>query len=209
MSEHGKGILAVIIAHNELELVKLNIQILLGELKDADSEIVVVDNFSKDGLKEWLLAQKNISYLIYKEKMEGYGQILDRVREQFGTQKDLLLLRANYFFTPGSIACMKEALYSSREIAAVGPVCNGFAGEQRCAAANTYREAIEVRNRLENKMLKTAYLEGDVVLQKGSAVAALDKTIPIPQAVMGKYRERVLKSGACFAVALSSTIISK
>lgn len=201
MSEHSKGILAVIIAHNELELVKLNIQILLGELKDADSEIVVVDNFSKDGLKEWLLAQKNISYLIYKEKMEGYGQILDRVREQFGTQKDLLLLRANYFFTPGSIACMKEALYSSTEIAAVGPVCNGFAGEQRCAAANTYREAIEVRNRLENKMVKTAYLEGDVVLQKGSAVAALDKTIPIPQAVMGKYRERVLKSGACFAVA--------
>ena len=54
-------ILSVIIAHNELEYVKRNVQILLEELKDTASGIVVVDNHSNDGVGEWLSEQNEIS----------------------------------------------------------------------------------------------------------------------------------------------------
>ena len=70
------GVLAVITAHNEMQYVKLNVQILRGELQGADSEIVVVDNCSDDGLQQWLMTQKNISYIVCDDKLEGYGEIL-------------------------------------------------------------------------------------------------------------------------------------
>ena len=120
MSVKNQGVLAVIIAHNEVEYVKLSVQILLNDLKDTDSEILVIDNYSNDGLGEWLMQQAQVSYVICDEKMEGFGQVLEVVRDQFLGERDLLLSRANYFFTPGSIACMKTALYSREHIAAVG-----------------------------------------------------------------------------------------
>ena len=67
--DHSKeqGILVVIIAHNEFNCVKINLKILMNELKEIDSEVLVIDNCSKDGLKEWLVEQKNISYIVSDE----------------------------------------------------------------------------------------------------------------------------------------------
>ena len=54
MDNANRGLLAVLIAHNELAYVKLNVEILAQELKTTGGEIVVVDNCSDDGLREWL-----------------------------------------------------------------------------------------------------------------------------------------------------------
>ena len=63
MNGNNQRILAVIIAHNEIEYVKLNVSILSEELKGTDSEIVVVDNYSDDGLREWLTGESVLHYL--------------------------------------------------------------------------------------------------------------------------------------------------
>lgn len=202
MSANGnRDIRAVIIAHNELEYVRRNVQILLEELKDIEGEIVVVDNHSNDGLLEWLSVQTGISYIVCDKKTEGYGKILEIVGKQFGCGRDVLLLRANYFLAPGSALHLAEALHSNEKIAAAGPVCECFAGEQRAFSCSSYEDAVRMQRTLEGEIVETAYLDMDVMLLKSDTLGAMDNDTAIPQAAMRRYMKNVLKQGYCFAVA--------
>lgn len=200
MRDRNQGTVAVMIVHNEFEYVKLNVEILQDELRDPNDEIVIVDNYSNDGLAEWLAAQNKISYIICDDKLEGYGEILKVVIEQFGGGRDLLLMRANYFFAPGSIAQMKEALHSRENVAAVGPMCNTLPGEQKCFSGKTYTETIEYRNQQQKKETETAYLDMDIVLMKEGTLDNLVTESVIPQAVIRKYMKNALKRGYCFLI---------
>lgn len=200
MDNANGGLLVVLIAHNEFAYVKLNIEILAQELKKVGGEIVVVDNYSQDGLREWLEGQNIVSYMIADEHLEGYGQILAVVNEQFTDDRDILLVRANYFLMPGSIAYMQSALYESEDIAAVGPVGNTLPGEQKCYSGNTYEEAASFADGQPAETTRTAYLDMDVMMLKGSTRGSLDVEAPIPQAVMRGYMRRVLGQGLRFAV---------
>lgn len=203
-----QSILVVIVAHNECNCVKINLKILMNELKDIDYEIVVIDNCSDDGLKEWLTGKKNISSIITDE-VESYGKILSVVKQEFGENRDVLLLRANYFFTPGSILAMKVALDSMRDIAAVGPVSNGMPGEQRCSQADTYEQAQSTRrNMLNEEIVKSAYLDADVVMMKGNTFTFIDEKDEIPGSVMRAYRRKALKQGYLFAVVKNAVCFS-
>lgn len=197
-------ICAVIIAHNEAEYVKLNVQVLLEELKDTASEIVIVDNYSNDGLREWLTAQNQVSYIICDEKLEGYGQILAVVLEQFGKGRDLLLLRANYFFTPGSIGLMSHILHRAKETAAVAPVGNNFAGEQKCFVGNTYEEAVRVREAMKPETIQTVYVDPDVMLIKADTVGFIETNTSIPQAAVRAYMRKALRQGLSFSIVKNS-----
>lgn len=200
MDNANRGLLVVLIAHNELGYVKLNVKILAQELKNGGGEIVVVDNYSDDGLREWLEGQNIVSYMIADEELEGYGQILAVVNEQFSDGRDLLLLRANYFLTPGSIAYMRSALHASEDIAAVGPAGNTLPGEQKCFSGNTYEEAASFADGQPAETTRTAYLDMDVMMLKGSTREILDVEAPIPQAAMRGYMRRALGQGFRFAV---------
>ncbi len=193
------GILAVIVAQNECRCVKINVKILLEELAGTGSEIVVVDNGSKDGLQAWLEAQSGISYMI-SDRIEGYGKILGVVRREFGDDRDLLLLRANCFLTPGSIAAMKEVLDAQEQIAAAAPVGNLLAGEQTCSEAATYEAACQYRIKQAGGFAKTAYLDADVMLLKRNTVLYIQEKEEIPLAAMHEYRRAVLEQKGCFAV---------
>lgn len=193
-------ILVVLIAHNELDCIKKNVMLLLDELRDTASEIVVVDNYSNDGLKDWLYAQNDVSYIICDDKLEGFGQILDIVKSQFTTGRDLLLLRANYFFTPYSIANMSTALYSKPEIAAVGPMCSLFAGEQKFPDIPTYKDTVRIQEDLKADIIKTAYLDPDVLLLKENTLEMLENNIEIPQAAIRAYMRNTLRQEFDFAV---------
>lgn len=201
MSIKNQSVLVVIIAHNEIEYVKLSVKILLDDLRDTESEVLVVDNYSNDGLQEWLIQQQQVSYVICDEQMEGFGQVLEVVRDQFLGERDLLLIRANYFFTPGSITYMQDALHSKENIAAVGPIGNVLPGEQNCFPGNTYAEAVSFQSKLEEEIFETAYLDMDVMLLKGSTVKELEIGYTIPQAVLRGYMKNVLKQGFYFAIA--------
>ncbi len=201
MDNVNRGLLVVLIAHNELAYVKLNVEILAQELKNTGGEIVVVDNYSDDGLREWLEGQNLVSYMIADEELEGYGKVLAIVNEQFADGRDLLLVRANYFLAPGSIAHMQAVLYDSEDIAAAGPVGNTLPGEQKCFSGNTYEETAAFADRQQAETVRTAYLDMDVMMVKGSTRGSLDVEAPIPQAAMRGYMRRVLRQGLRLAVA--------
>lgn len=201
------GILAVIVAHNECRSVKINVRILLDELVGTGSEVVVADNCSEDGLKEWLIAQSGISYIV-SDKIEGYGKILSVIRQEFEDSRDILLLRANCFLTPGSISALKAVLDAQEEIAAVAPVGNLLFGEQKCVGAATYADACCRSGKQDGGFIKTLYLDADVMLLKRSTFSYIQEKEEIPLAVMQGYRKAVLKQGGIFAVAEDAVCFS-
>lgn len=200
MLNNTQGVLAVMIAHNELEYIKAGVAALLRELSNTGSEIVIVDNCSNDGLQEWLLQQDKVSYLICDEKIEGYGFLLNMVIKHFGNHRDMLLLRSNYVFVSGSIAYMEAALHSQEDIAAIGPICESFSGEQKCVCGRSGTDILNFRNSLTEGLWKTAYLEPDVLLIKGSTLEALETDFAIPQAVLRGYMKKVINQGFCLAI---------
>lgn len=109
MDRKEQEILAVMIAHNEQKCVQMNVNILLNECADIGCEVLVVDNASDDGLKDWLASQHGISYMI-SDEVEGYGNIWKVISEEFGSYRYFLLLRANYILTPGCAAALKSVL---------------------------------------------------------------------------------------------------
>lgn len=207
MDHDHTGILAVIVAHNECRSVKINVRILLDELAGTGSEIVVVDNYSNDGLQEWLSAQRAISSIIC-DNMQGYGTILSVVLREFKDHRDLLLLRANCFLTPGSIAALKETLDAQEEIAAAAPVGNLLAGEQKCSEAATYQEACRYSSGQAKSFVKTAYLDADVMLLKRDTALYIRENAQIPLAAMREYRREVLKRSGSFAVVKNAVCFS-
>lgn len=69
----------IIIAHNEFEMVKVQKENILLFSDCQESDIIIVDNGSDDGLGEWLKQQSTMDYILCDEGIEGYATILNAV----------------------------------------------------------------------------------------------------------------------------------
>ena len=102
------GITAVIIAHDQLELVQQEIKVLelFGEIQK--DKIIIIDNASSDGTAEWLQEQMELSYIVYDEGIERYGKILNDVVREWKIQDDLLILWPQYAVLPHALQKMQD-----------------------------------------------------------------------------------------------------
>ncbi|MDV4149716.1 glycosyltransferase [Clostridium sp. AL.422] len=111
----------IILTYNNLDYNKICIES-IKKYTNSDYEIIVVDNNSTDGTVEWLESQKDIKVIYNKENLgfpKGCNQGIRIV-----TGEEILLLNNDTIVTPNWLENLKECLYSSEEIAAVGPVTN-------------------------------------------------------------------------------------
>lgn len=93
-----------IINWNWLEILKQSIE----KLKDENAEVIVLDNGSHDGSKEWLLEQKDIKTILLDEnKGSSIGRNL-MLKEAHGEY--ILLLDSDIIFIPGSLDYMAKRL---------------------------------------------------------------------------------------------------
>lgn len=107
----------VIVAYNTLEKVKICVESIRMFAEETD--IIVIDNASTDGLDEWLSLQEDISYASC-EKQETYAEIMNQVMENFVLEENVLLIDSNYALTQGCLKKMQEVLWSSENIALAG-----------------------------------------------------------------------------------------
>ena len=93
----------VIIAHNECKIVKLQIEFLVKIVGLAKTDFIIVDNFSDDGLAQWLSEQQDIDYIVCDERLESYVDIINTVVGEFIRDEDVLVLSPGIFLLQGSI----------------------------------------------------------------------------------------------------------
>lgn len=93
----------IIVAHNQLKLVQMEIEALRLLAGIGERDLIIVDNASQDGLRQWLEERPGINYLVCDEGRENYSTILNYAKTEFVTDEDILLLDPCYMILPDAI----------------------------------------------------------------------------------------------------------
>lgn len=109
----------IVVAHNQLELVKLEIKALKLFAGINENDIVIVDNSSGDGLREWLDEVQYPQYLICDQGVESYAVILNTAIREFQLTGDILILSPRHLVLQDTVEEMERVLYSYKRIGAV------------------------------------------------------------------------------------------
>lgn len=135
-----KNISIIILAHNDLDYLKVCIQSIRNNNLNSIYEIVVIDNNSTDGTIEWLNEQEDIKYLI-SNNYNGIEKVCNENNDIFFLSSDSIALN-------NSIFDMRMALYSKDEIGAVGGCSNlALNNQQIRKESRTFDEEIEFAER--------------------------------------------------------------
>ena len=140
-------------------------------LKDT-YEIIVVDNNSSDETVSWLKKQKDLK-VIYNKENVGFPKGVNLGVKLANKNNDILLLNNDTIVTSNWLSNLKKCLNSSKDIGAVGPICNQDENKQGCDF--TYNDFLEMQQKaLENnhsnpnKWEEKAFLIGFCLLIKRS-----------------------------------------
>lgn len=135
-------LILILIAHNEKEAVKLAIESIRKFSDVEDLSVIVVDNFSSDGLGEWAKGQTDFTYVLMDEQEMPVGAALNEVIEGLRLQGDLLIMEGHCLITPGCLVRMRDVLYADEKTGAVGGLANSFLNYQRLENFDNYEEAV-------------------------------------------------------------------
>ena len=119
----------IILSYNTLNYTKLCIESIRRHTRIGTYEIVVVDNGSIDGSREWLKRQSDIILIRNYENVgfpKGCNQGL-----AISTGQNLLLLNSDTIVTPHWLDNMCIALHSDDSVGAVGCVANNISHFQQ------------------------------------------------------------------------------
>lgn len=111
-------IIAVVVTYNRLELLKKNISQL--RVNEPVNSIVVVNNGSTDGTKEWLSAQEDL-IVIHQENVGGSGGFYTGIKHAYDVGADWIWCMDDDVFPHSD--CMEKMLpyTSSKDIGVIAP----------------------------------------------------------------------------------------
>ncbi|MCC0727050.1 glycosyltransferase [Clostridioides sp. ZZV14-6045] len=130
----------VILSYNQKKNVELSIESIRRFVHKEKYEIIVIDNNSNDGTKEWLKEQKdlNIIYNIENKKInERCNQAIDIV-----SGENILFFNPSNIITPNLIFNLNNALWSEEQIGAVEPTNGNLYMNQTSIEYNNLMESI-------------------------------------------------------------------
>ena len=137
-----KKLTAIIIANNEIEYAKLTVEGFRNFADPEDVEVVLVDNHSQDGLREWASGQNDLTYVYIDEGEEKAGFLLSDVTRELDINTDILFMEAHYLLTPFALDRMYGSLYSDDTIGMIGGIINGeYQSQKPSVDVSNYGEA--------------------------------------------------------------------
>ncbi|MGO0907530.1 glycosyltransferase family 2 protein [Clostridioides difficile] len=130
----------VILSYNQKKKVELCIESIRRFVHKEKYEIIVIDNNSNDGTKEWLKEQKDLKviYNVENKKInERCNQAINIV-----SGENILFFNPNNIITPNLIFNLNNALWSDEEIGAVEPANGNLYINQTSIEYNNLMESI-------------------------------------------------------------------
>lgn len=113
----------VILTYNNLEYTKVCLESIEKYNKFKNYEIIIIDNNSSDGTKEFLKNTDDIKYIINKEN-NGFPKGCNQGIEIAERNNDIFLLNNDTIVMPNSIFNLRMGLYSNKNIGATGSTSN-------------------------------------------------------------------------------------
>ncbi|WP_234119713.1 glycosyltransferase [Clostridium hydrogenum] len=112
----------IILTYNKLNYTKQCIESIRNNTAKSSYELIIVDNCSNDGTKEWLKSQKDI-ITIFNDKNLGFPKGCNQ-GIKISNGESILLLNNDVVVTENWLSNLTTCLYSSHEIGAVSSVSN-------------------------------------------------------------------------------------
>lgn len=113
----------IILTYNHLDETKECLKSIRKYTKKETYEIIIVDNFSTDGTRDWLKKQNDLK-VIYNDENLGFPKGCNQAIKKANKKNDILLLNNDTIVTSNWLDNLKKCLYSDVNIGAVGAVCN-------------------------------------------------------------------------------------
>lgn len=164
----------VVLSYNSLNYTKGCIESIRLCNPPASYEIIVVDNHSTDGSKEWLMAQRDIK-LICNSENKGFPYGCNQGIKAAHPDADILLLNNDTLVMPNSVFWLRMGLYENNRVGATGSVTN-YAGnnqmvEEECHSVEEYISyAFENNIPMRNPYEKKVFLIGFAMLIRREAL---------------------------------------
>ncbi|MHC1682476.1 MAG: glycosyltransferase [Clostridiaceae bacterium] len=147
----------ILLTYNNIEYTKQCIESIRQYTKKDSYELIVVDNNSSDGTRDWLKDQNDI-VIILNDKNLGFPKGCNQGIE-IAKGDSILLLNNDTVVTANWLENLTTCLYSSKEIGAVGPVTNSSAYFQAIETKYNSIEEMQLFAREFNKINKDKYEE--------------------------------------------------
>lgn len=161
-----ENISIILVAHNQKDLIINQIN-LLNTLNNISSDsIIIVDNYSSDGLDSFLKAQNKFNYIICDEHIENFSSILNLCISEFILDTDILVIQPECILMPSTIDTLRNALDINKKIYAVTPLtlCNGYNNINSLSDAIAYSFSHTHDNNSLSKIMKP--LDNTVLISK-------------------------------------------
>ena len=148
----------IILTYNNLEYTKKCLESILKytkkDTKEGTYEIIIVDNNSTDGTKEWLENYEDKYKIIFNEENLGFPKGVNQALKFAEGNNDILLLNNDTIVTSNWLDNLKICLNSDSLIGAVGAVSNN--DENRQGVDFTYNsleemQELALKNNISNK----------------------------------------------------------
>lgn len=140
----------VLVSHNTIEQTKRCIESIRQNCWQDTCEIIVVDNASDDGSREWLQKQEDVILLTNNEELSipvCYNQGVRCAVEQ----NDIMLLDSSVIMMPNAMFTLRMGLYDSEKNGAAGCVTNRSNNNQEIEENTSDYEKYSVINNIVNK----------------------------------------------------------
>jgi len=191
----------IILTHNKLEYTQMCLDSIRRYTPRHMYELIVVDNASTDGTREYLAEQTDVLTMFNEENVgfpKGCNQGIELARGD-----SILLLNNDVIVTENWLPLLLECLYSSEEIGAVGPVTNSAGAYQSIQVGyGSIEEMLEFANRHNRhdpaKWEERLKLIGFCLLMKRDAVekvGPLDERFSPGFCEDTDYSVRLIKAG--------------
>lgn len=119
----------IILSYNKLEMTKACIESIRENNLPSSYDLIVVDNASDDGSKEWLEKQDDIKLICNKKNM-GFPYGCNQGIEISNPETDIFLLNNDTIIAPGSVFWLRMGLYSGNYVGATSSVSNRVSNDQ-------------------------------------------------------------------------------
>lgn len=165
----------LIIARNELQETQRCIDSLRWFNDLEQLSVILVDNASIDGLREWALGEQDFTYVYMDEGYTCYAGIINRVRKELKVEDDILIMNGAYILTPFCLSNMKKALYHKKNVGAVGPLCNRFWYDQNFGdKLSSFDDVLTAAHQAESvDMKRSMCLNSGAIMYKREALEAV------------------------------------
>lgn len=191
----------ILLTYNKLEYTQACIDSIRQYTPRGTYQLIVVDNCSTDGTREWLAEQTDV-LTIFNEENVGFPKGCNQGIE-VATGDSVLLLNNDVLVTDQWLSLMNDCLYSSDDIGAVGPVTNSAYGDQEVLAnystleemwdfANSYNSSSAPKWEQRLKLIGFCMLIKKEVVEK---VGLLDEIFSPGMCEDSDYSVRIMQTG--------------